>query len=163
MSAWSGWQDILAIKDFAGFGKCAGIYKIRRADPEGVAVPVARLEGNDEEGLLAIGESNNLARRIKEFHDAYIGKRFQHSSAVNLFITWVSRYSPLQTSHGQSRIQVTAMKLGDKIEAEKQEEELFKRYFVRYGELPPLNNKLPDKHNPSWHGIINVGKVVPQG
>jgi hypothetical protein len=71
MASWGNWQEISSIKNLTGgLSRVPGVYKIRLSDSAGRPVPVGRLLGVDRKGVLAIGESVNLARRIKEFYRA---------------------------------------------------------------------------------------------
>jgi hypothetical protein len=156
MSKWSEWRDILSIKDFAkDIGKSPGVYEIRLSNSAGHPTSIDRLLGTDEAGLLAIGESVNLARRIKEFYDSYTGQRFYHCTGDRLFLVWASHYTDWRYSKDNSRVQVRVMKLQNKAEAEREEEHLLKKYFREYGELPPLNSSMPDKHI-CWDEIIKM-------
>ena len=158
MSNWSKWQDISPIKNLAGeLSKVSAVYKIRLSDSAGRPIPVGRLLGIDKKGVLAIGESVNLARRIKELYKAYIGDRFmRHSVGDRLFLVLVCQYSHFKTTYqNNSRVQFVVMKLSNKTEAETEEERLLKDYFKTYGELPPLNSLMPDKHI-GWDKIIKM-------
>jgi hypothetical protein len=156
-SEWSEWQDISSIKDSAKeIGKFPGVYMIRLADSAGQPITISRLFGDDDGGLLAIGESVDLARRIKEFHNAYTAGTFgRHSVGDRLFLILVCQYSSFKTaSQNNSTVQFRVMKLSDKVEAQTEEEKLLKNYFKEHGELPPLNGNMPDKN--SWDEIIKI-------
>jgi hypothetical protein len=158
MSNWSKWRDISSINNFTKeLSKVPGVYKIRLSDSAGRSHPIGRLLGIDKKGVLAIGESANLARRIKEFYKAYIGDKFmRHSVGDRLFLVWVCQYSHFKTTYqNNSKVQFIVMKLNNKTEAETEEERLLKEYFKTYGELPPLNSLLPDKHI-GWDKIIKM-------
>lgn len=156
MSKWSKWRDISSIKNFAEeLGKSPGVYEIRLSNLAGRPICLGRFLGMDKKGVLAIGESGNLAGRVKEFYDAYRGHRFQHCVGGRFFLIWASHYTDWRYSKDNSRVQVRVMKLQSKTEAEKEEEDLLKRYFGEYGELPPLINKMPDKHI-GWDEIIKM-------
>jgi len=157
MPKWSEWQDISSIKDFAEeIGKSPGVYTIRLADSARQSIRISRLFGDDKEGLLAIGESVDLGRRIKEFHNAYTAGTFgRHSVGDRLFLVLMCQYSRFKTTYqNNSRVQFRVMKLSNKAEAQAEEEKLLKNYFKAHGELPPLNNNMPDKN--SWDEIIKM-------
>jgi len=148
MSEWSVWRDI---KDFGDLGKCCGVYKLRLTDQAGYPSAIGRFLGHDQDGLLAIGQSVNLARRIKEFRDAYAGKRFlQHSVGDRLFLVRICQHTSLKLSN--VRVQVAVMKLENKAVAQAAEENLLKTYFKGFGELPPLNGNMPDTGG--WDRVI---------
>lgn len=157
MSKWSKWRDISSIKNFAEeIGKSPGVYKIRLADSARRPIHISRLFGDDQDGLLAIGESVDLARRIKEFYNAYAARTFGHSSMGDrLFLVLMCQYSCFKTTYqNNSTVQFRVMKLSDKAEAQAEEEKLLKNYFKEHGELPPLNSSMPDRH--SWDEIIKT-------
>ena len=157
MSNWSKWQNISSIKNLAGeLSKVSGVYKIRLSDSAGRPIPVGRLLGIDKKGLLAIGESVNLGRRIKEFHNAYTAGKFgRHSVGDRLFLVLMCQYSRFKTNYrNNSWLQFKVMKLSSKADAQAEEERLLKNYFKAHGELPPLNGNMPDKNN--WDEIIKM-------
>lgn len=148
MSEWSVWRDI---KEFSDLGKCCGVYKIRLTDQAGYPSAIGRFLDHDQDGLLAIGQSVNLARRIKEFRDAYAGKRFlQHSVGDRLFLVRICQHTSLKLSN--VGVQVAVMKLENKAVAQAAEENLLKTYFKGFGELPPLNSNMPDTGG--WDRVI---------
>lgn len=148
MSEWSMWRDI---NDSGGFGKCCGVYKLRLTNQAGYPSAIGRFFGVDQDGLLAIGESVNLARRIKEFRNGYAGKRFlRHSVGDRLFLIRICQYTSLKLSN--IRVQVAVMKLENKAVVQAVEEKLLKKYFKEFGELPPLNSNMPDKGG--WDRVI---------
>ena len=157
MSNWNKWQDISLAKNLAGeLRKIPGVYKIRLSDSAGQPIPIGRLLGIDKEGVLAIGESTNLARRIKEFYKAYTAERFgRHSVGDRLFLVLMCQYSRFKTNYqNNSRLQLQVTKLSSKADAQAEEERLLKKYFKMHGELPPLNSNMPDKNN--WDTIIKM-------
>jgi hypothetical protein len=148
MSEWSVWRDI---NDFDDFGKCCGVYKLRLTDQVGGPSLIGRFLGCDHDGLLAIGQSVNLARRIKEFRDAYAGKRFlRHSVGDRLFLVRLCQHTSLKLNN--VRVQIAVMKLENKVAAQAAEENLLKKYFKGFGELPPLNSNMPDTGG--WDRVI---------
>ena len=151
MEEWSNWKEIWRIDDIAVLFKCPGVYKIRLTNEPDNATKIPRFLGVDEEGLLAIGESRNLSRRIRQFYRAYSGQSFAHSVAERLF-TLLSKIINSNSTLKNSRIEFSCMKLKDKAEAQIYEERLLKTYFKKFGELPPLNSSLPDK-KVDWHDI----------
>lgn len=151
MEKWSNWKEISRIDDVAALFKCPGVYKIRLADQQENAIKVPRFLGVDKEGLLAVGESDNLSRRIRQFYRAYSGQSFAHSVAERLFVLLFKRVNSNSTMKN-SRLEFSCMKLKDKAEAQIREETLLKTYFKKFGELPPLNSSLPDK-DVDWRNI----------
>lgn len=147
MAEWNVWRDISCIEEFADLYKWPGVYKIRLTDSSGCPIKIGRFLGNDSDGLLAIGESGTrtVSTRIKEFLKAYEGGKLKHSEAERLFlIGCTTRFR--RGVYDNCTLQFAAKKLKDKAEAQIQEERLLKSYFVKYGELPPLNSDMPDKY-----------------
>ena len=146
MSKWSKWRDI-TMDNLTDLGKWPGVYIIRLANV-GYSTPIGRFLKKDKSGLLAIGESGDLARRIKEFYHAYNRQIFfRHSAGDRLFFVLAYHHSSWSTSNQNSTVQFKFMRVKNKIEAQNKEAKLLMEYFIRYGELPPLNNSLPNKSN----------------
>ena len=148
MGKWSNWKEIWRIDDIAASFKCPGVYEIRLVDRQANATRIPRFLGVDKEGLLAIGESKNVSRRIRQFYRAYSGQSSAHSLAERLFVLLFKRINS-SSMLKNSRLEFSCMKLRDKAEAQIHEERLLKMYFKEFGELPPLNSSLPDK-NVDW-------------
>jgi len=151
MGKWSNWKEIRRIDDVAVLFKCPGVYRIRLTDQQEKAMKISRFLGVDKEGLLAIGESKNVSRRIRQFYRAYSGQSFAHSVAERLFVLLFKRVNS-ESMLKNSRLEFSCMKLKDKAEAQIHEERSLKTYFKEFGELPPLNSSLPDK-NVDWRTI----------
>jgi len=143
MSEWSKWLNRLFIEEFKDQFEWPGVYKIRLADSRGDPIEIGRLLDKDKDGTLAIGETESIARRISEFYMAYEEGGAVHSEGETLSLIQVKTKFRRGT-YDDCKIQFAARKLNDKAEAEKEEERLLKSYFIKYGELPPLNRKLPD-------------------
>jgi len=100
-----------------------------------------------------IGNSKDVGRRIDAFVDAAdISKasdghvKKPHSEGDILFI--IKILTEFQKAvYIQSKIDFSALRLAHKAEAEKEEENLLKNYFVKFGELPPLNSNMPKRYN----------------
>ncbi|KGU87193.1 hypothetical protein [Pseudomonas mediterranea] len=132
MSSWKGWEpEWLKLTDhFKNAPAAPGAYLIC-ADR-----PINRAVGVDENGILTIGESVNLRRRLSAFvrcakdrdvagHMA--GWRFSSSSFETIFpleTLWVSWYPTV-----------------DKSAAYAKEGEMLALYLAQHFELPPLNYK----------------------
>jgi hypothetical protein len=145
----SSWQDMDNINNCADLKPnrpVAGVYWIRLAQRDGNPCRVGRFLDDDKDGILAIGKSANLFRRIDEFNRACEG-RLGHSEGERFFlVTIASRFAE---KYDGPRLQFGYEPLIDKAQAHKREAELFKEYFQRYGELPPLNSNLSDMDS-SW-------------
>lgn len=93
-----------------------------------------RLLGLDKEGVLDIGESSNIRKRIKQFLACASGKRKKgHSAGCRFANRRLSRYFPLD------QLEIKWKDTGSKDAAKKLEGELLRNYEKIFGELPPLN------------------------
>lgn len=145
MSDWSNWLDHLLIGEFKDQYEWPGVYKIRLADSRGHPIEIGRLLDKDKDGTLLIGESGSIASRISDFCRAYEEGKLTHSEGETLFLIRV-KTKFRRGICDDCKIQFSARKLNDKTEGEEEEERLLKSYFIKYGELPPLNRNLPDRH-----------------
>lgn len=145
MSEWSNWLDHLLIEEFKDQYEWPGVYKIRLADSRGHPIGIGRLLDKDKDGTLLIGESGSIASRISDFYRAYEEGRLTHYEGETLFLIRV-KTKFRRGIYDDCKIQFSARKLNDKTEGEEEEERLLKSYFIKYGELPPLNRNLPDRH-----------------
>ena len=148
MSRWNEWIDI---KKNGNYKSC-GVYKIRLADLKNCSIEISRFLVKDKDGILMIGRSKNIEKRIKRFHGAMEGKNRAHAEGKRLNL--IKKYTNFIGRYNNCKIQYSFKKLRDKIEARKEEERLLKCYFIRHGEVPPLNNILPKKYNIDW-GSLN--------
>jgi len=140
MPRWSKWTDI---EEYANYKGC-GVYKIRLVNSKGFPIGISRFLGQDEDGILVIGESINIERRMNNFYGAIKGKGYAHSEAERLYL--IKEYTNFKERHDSCKLQYSFTELTSKSQAEWEEERLLKCYFKRYGEVPPLNANLPQKH-----------------
>jgi len=111
---------------------------------KGRPIEIPRFLNTDKNGILQIGKSGkNNNNRIKRFCGIMCGKKDAHSEAQRMNL--VKKYTCLQERYKDYRIRYIFKELGCEAEYGKEEERLLKCYFIRYGELPPLNRNLPDK------------------
>jgi len=114
-----------------------GIYKILALGIGNKPLPIQRVCGNDPDGVLYIGQSTkqSIRKRVKSF--------------INGITKGITK-----DSHPGAKTYVSSLKLYKKFpfdflgvmyepcsNAEQKEAKELKRYFDKYGELPPLNNK----------------------
>lgn len=115
-----------------------GIYRVRLYK-NGAPIPIKRLQGKDGLGILSIGKSVNIDKRIKLFQSTSVGNRSKgHSEARTWFI--VSRIPGSQ--YDDCDLMFEYFK-SDKIEFD--EREALKKYFIDHLELPPLNHQFPGR------------------
>lgn len=114
--------------------KC-GVYRIRVFNVEAKSVPIARLNGVDELGILHIGKSINLGVRIRTFRQAAEGKSAPHP-AGRAFRTWeFEKVFPKEWL----RFDYTFTSTDE--ESLRLESSLHEEYRRRYLDRPPLDGQ----------------------
>jgi len=151
MVEWSNWQDISWIQGNKEIYEWPSVCRIRLVNLEGLAVEIRRWLGVDVDGILVIGESGNVAKRIEKFNSACEGKKAAHSEAERLFQVKFKTVSGIEV-FSMSKLQFSCIKLKGKTQAKAHEERLLKIYFKNFGGLPPLNRKMPDKYI-AWSNV----------
>lgn len=151
MADWSEWKDLYLIDVHWTPYQWPGVYEIRLADQKGQPIGLSRFLDVDVEGLLVIGESANVATRLRDYYRASKGGASAHSEAERMYLIGL-KTSFQKSVYKGSKVQFRWMRLKDKAEAETYEERLLKTYFKRFGELPPLNSEMPRKHI-DWRDI----------
>ena len=119
-----------------------GIYKIRLVK-KGYPIEIPRLLDIDKDGILMIGSSTNIDRRIKCFRGAMNGGGHAHSAGQRLYLLRI--YTNFSERYNNCEIQYSFASLPNENMSKDEEERLLKCYFKRYGEVPPLNNNLPNR------------------
>jgi hypothetical protein len=79
------------------------------------------------------------------------GKKHAHAEGKRLNL--IKKYTNFKERYNNCKIQYSFMKLGNEIDARKEEERLLKCYFKKHGEVPPLNNNLPKKYYIDWESL----------
>ncbi len=152
------WSEWLGIDHYSEIDSLPGVYGIRLLDSTNhLPVPINRLLGKDEDGLLAIGESKDLRQRIKLFYKVTIKRRelLKHSAGDRLFLNLIfSHVSSNNNFFKNKTLQVSFTKADDKKSAQGLEELLMKVYFIQFGELPPLNSSMPGKGQKLWEEAL---------
>lgn len=110
-----------------------GVYRIRALDPHDQPVPIQRLSGTDNEGILHIGQSRNVKVRLYQFYQsAKHGNKNHH--AGNEFFSWgFAKLFPLET------LTFDYVLTESRERAIERERELHVRYRQRYWDRPPLD------------------------
>lgn len=125
---WNKWRSFDEAPDY----EKSGVYCVRLK-----ASIISRFLETDHEGILMIGCSTNIGRRLSNFKKVLDGKKYKHSEAKRFcnvrtcnnylkYNTCVVEYSFVKTKTGGMALE--------------KESELLNCYFSRYGEMPPLNN-----------------------
>jgi hypothetical protein len=135
-SGWSEWTSLygLAKNKFAGVSQAAGTYAIATTKGK-----IHRVSGTDNLGLLYVGESGWLPRRIRTFYDCIKHGKDGHISGWRYNLVGLKRCAPPESLivrwfavHGKK----------GKEGARRAELELLYRYVLNHCELPPLNYSL---------------------
>jgi hypothetical protein len=116
-----------------------GVYKIQLVDKNGKILQIPRLGGTDEEGVLAIGCSEHINSRRRQFVTSSAGKH-GHSEGIQW---WLVRYFSERAR--QTSLRFAFAELGTKEEAMRVETEEIQNYFKKYCEAPPLNGVIPKR------------------
>ena len=129
-NAYSRWKP-MSQKTFEKIPEEPGVYLIRCRDH-----PTNRLLRTDQEGVLDIGESSNLRKRITRFYFCASGKVERgHSAGCRFANRKLSRHFPLD------QLEIKWKIAESKAAAREAEGELLRKYEKKFGELPPLNTQ----------------------
>jgi len=116
------------IEKNAGHKGC-DVYRIRLVNSKGSPIQIPRFLDKDSNGILQIGHSKNIERRIKCFHGAIKGKRYAHAEGQRLYL--IKKYTNFVERHTNCKIQYSFERLPNESEAKKEEERLLKCYFKK--------------------------------
>ena len=139
---WRGWNHLGYIDDLKFMYHWPGVYCIRLIDaPSETPIPIARFLCIDASGTLLIGVSGNLGQRLHKFYHSYLEDARTHSEGRRLhLVRMICEYE--EKIYANSSMQFCVKHVSDMEEAKHEEERLLKTYFIRFGELPPLNSVL---------------------
>lgn len=120
----------------------SGIYRIILVSPDGNIIPVPRLLGTDNLGVLYVGSSSNLFSRLadikkslpfkKNDKDVYVGGTHQFGVKAKKLYKFADMY-------GLTNIRVTIKESNNFI---LDEIAALETYHLEFGELPPFNDRL---------------------
>lgn len=137
---WSQWKYIE--KEPCSYEKSA-IYKIRLVNHKGKPITIPRFLKKDKNGILMIGRTKNLKRRLNNFIKAVKENKSLHTEGEMFCL--IKRIRNFKTQYGSNwRLEYSFKRLY-KNQIKKGEEEALKNYFKEYGELPVLNSILPKR------------------
>lgn len=128
--------------------KKAAIYEVRIFIDK-VALPIPRFLEKDVEGILSIGETDNLEERRKKFFRAIQNPNVKHSEGKLWHL--IRQHSRLLNIHSKHELEFRFCKKEDKTAAKQSEEELIKTDVRKFGEPPPLNCTIPNRHANWWN------------
>jgi len=137
MQEWSDWFSFECPDDITDIvPKRPGIYQVRHVKDK-VAQPVQRFNGQDDQGLLYIGQTTNLRRRLREFMKSACSGTAGHSAGRTFHMYYAVRLKP-----DDLEFSWLAVSIG---KAKTLERKLLDRYQKRYLDRPPLNISLMRK------------------
>ena len=127
--------------------KKLGVYIIRYLEG-GSPKRFTRLNGIDEEGILCIGKSVNLRRRIREFLKDIATKGLAekyHSEGWNFRKYFRDNPNPKAIKPEIENMEVFWKAMNSEDEADKLETELIQDYVLIFQDKPPLNISIKRK------------------
>jgi len=139
-------------KAIDGLPSRPGVYIVRwrkNSNP----VKIGRLKGKDHQGILYIGSTKNLKRRVKELLRSLKNeyKKIKHTMAKSYIFFSLNRVIKI------NEIEITWIELDGYEGAQMQEWLALDHYGKKFGELPPLNlQALRSKY--AKVGLSEVGK-----
>ena len=110
-----------------------GVYRIRAFTEYGDPLPIGRFAGVDPLGILHIGKSGNLGRRIRSFRQAAQGLKAAHHAGRE-FCEW--RFERLVPPE---RLRFDCFVTSTEQEALRLERALHQEYRNRFLDRPPLD------------------------
>jgi hypothetical protein len=142
--------------DSSSSHRSAAVYQIRLSS-ESKPVVIARFLAEDSEGLLSIGMTNDMERRRRAFVRS-LRKGRGHSEGNLLWV--LDRFSQHREWRCGAEYEYRYAPVENESVAHTQEELLLKRYFLRFGEVPPLNSAIPNRFG-EWpsEGIVGAPSV----
>jgi hypothetical protein len=133
-ASWSGWSRF-GMKELSNLPEREGIYQLRCVDGAGVPITIARLNNNDPDGIIYIGSSDNLRKRLKGFwRTIEIRDRSRHAAA------WTYCSFGYDSIFPPNQIEFTYQVTRNKVTTEFG---LLLNYRKEFMDLPPLNSNRP--------------------
>ena len=128
------WHKIkdLTDEEIKKIPKTPGIYFVRWSK-NSCPVPISRITGIDRKGILYIGRSKNIRRRIKKLYNAVIKNKRGHTIFKTIVFCGISKVIKLD------EYEIIWEELKTDKESEAQEWAAIKTYCDKYNEPPPLN------------------------
>jgi hypothetical protein len=129
-SRWGNWCDVGAAKTAAP--SQPGVYIIRHA-PDGKPQPICRAGGEDPDGIIYVGTSDNLHRRLHQFSNASRGSKVGHTGGDTYYeYNYARRFPITDIQIGWETYQKTT-------QANDAETDILNDYRKFYLDNPPLN------------------------
>jgi hypothetical protein len=130
---WSPVFPLFNSKKHLDAGGKPGVYRIRAFAGSGEALSISRLGGVDPEGILHIGKSKNLGRRIRTFRQAAEGLQAAHHAGCEFYDWDFEKIIPrgrLRYDYAIASTEKDALNL---------ERSLHEEYRKKYFDRPPLD------------------------
>ena len=124
----------------------AGCYRLVGLSPSGNPIPIRRMLGDDEDGVLYIGASVRLPGRLASLKKALLASygeggylnKYVHNAAAKLTPGSMKLFPDTNCFHVEVRKGDLTWSPKDKAHFV-EEARLLRRYHDRWGEYPPLN------------------------
>ncbi|SRR6266851_5939366 len=120
-----------------------GVYRIRAFTLSGGPQQIPRCNGVDAEGILHIGESQNLQTRVLFFLQAAASGRAAHSAGCEFYESGFGKRFPLNF------LRWDFASAGSKAEAVELELHLHRRYRRTFLDKPPLDGSIGKNLSPT--------------
>lgn len=133
-----------------------GVYIVRWSK-NSKSVKIGRVKGIDHQGILYIGSTKNLKRRVKELLKSLKNeyKKIKHTMAKSYIFFSLNKVIKI------NEIEITWIELDSYEEAQMQEWLALDHYGKKFGELPPLNlQALRSKYAKVDSSEVGKSKVV---
>jgi hypothetical protein len=152
---WTKWE-FFEEEGICGIPEKEGVYQFRCIDEDGHPKPIKRLLGNELEGIIYIGKSKNLQKRINGFWTT-IQKQDRSRHAASWTYVSYNYYPIFSPKHLQYRYFVAKNPIANEFF-------LLLSYRKKFMDLPPLNSNMgnyPGGWEGKWVEIIGR-KPLPE-
>jgi hypothetical protein len=132
---------LLNSKDYSDIPNKPGIYTISNRKI------IGRVGGDDKKGIVYIGKSKNLRRRVKNFWDGYHsagGYLYEHPIIAGKIMK-MKIINEKDVDKGIGKLKIRYATVTNLEELELAERALMFAYIRRFGEAPPLNLNVPKR------------------
>ena len=142
---WFSWRTFYDADSLKTLGLVPEVYAIRLLDTSTKKpLRIGRFLGRDEQGILQIGVSKRLGKRLLDFfHSCYEGAHTHSEGARLCLVRLLTQFE--EHIYPEASLQYNMIWTSDIEDAKRDEERLLKIYFKRFGELPPLNNNISNQ------------------
>jgi len=132
---------LLNSKDYSDIPNKPGIYIISNRKI------IGRVGGDDRKGIVYIGKSTNLRRRVKNFWDGYHsagGYLYEHPIIAEKIMK-MKIINEKDVDKGIGKLKIRYATITDSEKLEMAERAVMFAYIRRFGEAPPLNLNMPKR------------------